>query len=113
MSVILFAFTWRCPDLVVGPFVSFLADITNIVIDNANKITLIVHPVIIPFSTFCQGVVNSLVEGGKGNNNRMHDECNFVCIINDNVGDVRQERDKRSYNQVWTAPSKCKQNYTH
>ena len=55
------ALTCLCPDEVVGPFVSSLTDITNIVIDRANRITLSVQPVIIPFSTLCQSVVNSLV----------------------------------------------------
>ena len=44
-----------------GPFVSFFAEATIIVIASENRITLRVHPVIIPFSSFCHCVVNSFV----------------------------------------------------
>ena len=38
-----------CPDDVVGPLVSLCADNTSIVIVRENRITLRVHPVMIPF----------------------------------------------------------------
>ena len=45
------------PDSVVGPLVSLCADNTNIVIVSANRITLRVQPVMMPFSNFRNSVV--------------------------------------------------------
>ena len=56
---LLFFCCW--PDEVFGPLVSLSTDITSMVIASDNNTTLIVHPVIIPFSTVCHSVVNSLV----------------------------------------------------
>ena len=53
--------TCLCPDCAFGPFVSFFTESISQLIESANRMTLKVHPVMIPFSTLCHFVVNLLV----------------------------------------------------